>query len=268
MGKLRVILLVIFLVAVACAADNTSPIVTSAASPQIGITADSLASVFGPNISTLDQVAPGPPWPTSFGDVSSVMVTDSANVQRPAQILFISPTQMNIYIPAGLATGPGTVTFPVTGLGPGIGTAALRVAEVNIQKVAPALFSASGTGAGVAAASGVRVVIPTQAQSPVLVYQCDSVEGCQPVPISLDVDTPVYLSFYGTGIRGASSLSNVSVTIGSVMVAPIYAGPQMQTPGLDQVNVPLSLSLRGAGLVNVTVTVDGVTSNAVQIAIQ
>jgi uncharacterized protein (TIGR03437 family) len=77
----------------------------------------------------------------------------------------------------------------------------------------------------------------------------------------------VYLSFYGTGLRGRSALSNVTVTIGTVTVSPIYAGPQPQFPGLDQVNVPLPLSLRGAGIVNVTVTVDGVTSNAVKIEV-
>jgi hypothetical protein len=34
------------------------------------------------------------------------------------------------------------------------------------------------------------------------------------------------------------------------------------------VNVPLSLALHGAGTVDVTVTVNGVTSNAVKIAAQ
>ena len=47
-----------------------------------------------------------------------------------------------------------------------------------------------------------------------------------------------------------------------------YAGPQLQIPGLDQVNVPLPLSLHGSGLVNVVVLVGGVPSNAVQIQIQ
>jgi uncharacterized protein (TIGR03437 family) len=216
----------------------------------------------------MNQVAAGPPWPTGLGDISVVWVEDSANNQKMAQILFISPNQMNIYIPPGMAAGPGTVSFPTTGLGPGVGTAALRVVPVNFQKVAPALFSASGTGTGVAAATAVRVTIPTQIQSPVLVFECNAVDGCRPVAIDPGVDAPVYLSFYGTGIRGASSLSGVSVTIGNTTVQPVYAGPQVQTPGLDQVNVPLPLSLRGAGLVNVTVTVDGVTSNAVQIDIQ
>ena len=48
----------------------------------------------------------------------------------------------------------------------------------------------------------------------------------------------------------------------------LYAGPQPTWPGLDQVNVPLSLALRGKGLVDVVVTADGAASNAVQINIQ
>ena len=58
-----------------------------------------------------------------------------------------------------------------------------------------------------------------------------------------------------------------SSVIDGMSFPALYAGPQPQFPGLDQVNVPLSLSLRGAGVVNVTVTVDGVTSNPVQIDI-
>ena len=60
----------------------------------------------------------------------------------------------------------------------------------------------------------------------------------------------------------------MTVNIGSTSVKATYAGPQTQTPGLDQVNFPLPLSLRGSGIVNVTVTADGVTSNTVQLSIQ
>jgi uncharacterized protein (TIGR03437 family) len=88
------------------------------------------------------------------------------------------------------------------------------------------------------------------------------------VAISLGVDTPIYLSFYGTGIRGASGLANVFATIGGVRVQALYAGAQTQIPGLDQINVPLPLTLRGSGMVDVTVTVDGVKSNTVQIIVQ
>jgi len=76
------------------------------------------------------------------------------------------------------------------------------------------------------------------------------------------------LSFYGTGIRGRSSLAKVTVAIGTITVPALYAGPQPHFPGLDQVNVPLSLWLRGAGEVNVIVTVDGVSSNPVKINVK
>ena len=265
MGSIRVALVFTLLSSAIFAADNSGLTITSAASPQIGIAPDSLASIFGPNISTMTEVAPGPPWPTSLGDITTVNIVDSANQQTQAQILFISPSQMNIYIPPTVAPGPATIQFPTTGLPPGVGTAALRNISTTIQKTAPALFSARGTGEGVAAATAVRVVLPTQIQSPVTVFTCVPVDGCQPVPIDPGVDAPVYLSFYGTGIRGGK---NISVTIGNMKLQPLYAGPQPQTPGLDQVHVQLPLSLHGAGLVTVTLTVDGQTSNPVQLDIQ
>jgi len=85
----------------------------------------------------------------------------------------------------------------------------------------------------------VKVVLPSTEQSPVPVFTCDPSGGCKAVPIAIGVDTPIYLSFYGTGIRGRSSLSNVAVTIGGVSAQVLYAGPQGTYPGLDQVNVGL-----------------------------
>ena len=79
------------------------------------------------------------------------------------------------------------------------------------------------------------------------------------------------MSFYGTVFRGRSSFENVAVTIGNmkmqVTVQAIYAGPQPQIPGLDQLNILLPLTLRGAGVVNVTVSVDGTKSNPVLIQV-
>lgn len=139
-------------------------------------------------------------------------------------------------------------------------------AAAQIQPAAPGLFEINDLG--VAAATAVRVVLPTHLQSPVIVFRCvDTPGSCRLVPIDPGVDAPVYLSFYGTGIGAHSSLDDVTVNIGGVNVTPLYAGPQSQFPGLDQVNVPLPLSLRGAGEVNVTVTVNGVTSNAVKIEV-
>ena len=241
--------------------------VVSSASQGAGVTADSLATVYGTHLASQAISATSLPWPITLGDMPFVTVTDSAGQSQPVPLIYVSPDQMNIWIPAGVAAGPATLTFPVTGLPPGFGTAALRQTPFTVAKVAPALFSADGSGSGVAAATAVRTVIPTQIQSPVTVFQC-AAGRCTAVGIDLGVDAPIYLTLYGTGIRGASALTNVSVTIGTLKIPPTYAGPQMQVPGLDQVNVALPLTLRGAGLANVSVTADGVTSNAVQILIQ
>ena len=96
------------------------------------------------------------------------------------------------------------------------------------------------------------------------VFTCGT-SGCVAVPIDLGIDTPVYLSLFGTGIRNRSSLSNVTVTINGISVPVLYAGPQPEFPGLDQVNVALTLNLRGSGETNVVLVVDGQTANPVTV---
>jgi uncharacterized protein (TIGR03437 family) len=74
------------------------------------------------------------------------------------------------------------------------------------------------------------------------------------------------LVLYGTGVRHYQS--PVTVTIGNQTVAATYAGAQPDFEGLDQINVPLPATLTGSGLVAVSLNVDGLASNLVQIEIQ
>jgi uncharacterized protein (TIGR03437 family) len=245
-------------------ADTNTPIVVSAASPLVGVAPDSLASIYGSELARETASAGNPPWPTSLGGMPGVSLIDSAGRNWTLPLVFASPSQMNVWIPAGVAAGQGKVEFPYTNVPPGV-TAALRIVPVNIRKTAPGVFTMNGEGTGVAAATAIAIAIPTPMQFPVPVFTCDASNACTAVPIDPGIDRPVILSFYGTGIRGASK---VTVTIGSQTFTPTYAGPQPTVPGLDQVNVPLSLNLRGAGLVNVAITADGVSSNAGQIDIQ
>jgi uncharacterized protein (TIGR03437 family) len=136
-----------------------------------------------------------------------------------------------------------------------------------IAPVGPGLFSADGSGRGVAAALAVRASADGT-QVPVAVFQC-GLAGCASVPMDLGASTDILVvELYGTGIRGRSSLSNVVAQVGGVPATVAYAGPQPQFDGLDQVNVYAPRSLAGAGEVPVVLTVDGVTANVVTVNIK
>jgi uncharacterized protein (TIGR03437 family) len=150
--------------------------------------------------------------------------------------------------------------------------------------VAPAIFTADGTGTGVLAADTVTISPVGQFWSPV--FTCTAPGSCAPVSFGLGIDTPIYLALYGTGIRGWTTAGtpdfycsgthggtcggpplNPTVQIGNQSFPVSYAGPQPSIPGLDQVNVLVPLTLRGAGLVNVSFTAAGTTSNLGRILI-
>ena len=126
----------------------------------------------------------------------------------------------------------------------------------------------SGNGSGLAAATAIRVNAgnPTL-QSPVTLFDCSS-SPCKALPIDVGIDTPVYLTLYGTGIRNRSSLDNVLVTINGISVRVLYAGPQPTFAGLDQINVPLKLDLRGSGVANVVLKVDQHQANTVTVDVR
>ena len=230
--------------------------IQSAAAPSSAIAPDSLASLYGQNLASATAQAGSLPLPISLGG-ATLAVTDSAGVQRNAPLLYVSPGQINFLVPDNVASG--TATFEVGG------DTMAQSFTAAVKPVAPTLFSMSGTGSGVAAALAVAVQVGNgQVQVPVPVFQCGST-GCVSVPLALGVDLPVYVSFYGTGIRNRSSLANVAVTINGVSLPVLYAGPAANYVGLDQVNVGLPLSLRGSGEANVVLTIDGQTSNAVTI---
>ena len=219
---------------------GASPVSSSAASSN-AVAPSSLASIYG----------------ASFPANPSVTVTDAAGVSRPASVNFSNASQVNFLVPD--ATSAGTASFNVAG----------QTFSGLVQPIAPALFSASGTGTGVAAATAIQVQVANpQLRGNLPVFQCSAAQGCVSVPLLLGIDTPIYVTLYGTGIRGRTSLSNVHVTISGIPVPVLYAGAQPSFPGLDQVNVALPLNLRGFGESNVVLTVDGQVSNTVTLQVR
>ena len=233
--------------------------VTSSASASIGVAAGSLASVYGQNLAAATAQAQTLPLPASLGG-ASVVLTDATGARRGASLLYAAPGQVNFVVPDAAASGLASVAVAAGGV--------TQTFPVTVQPVAPALFSMSGRGTGVAAALATTVPQANpQAQSVAPAFQCGA-SGCTSVPIALGTDHAVYVSFYGTGIRNRSALSNVTVTIGGTAAAVQYAGAAPGFIGLDQVNVLVPLALGGRGEVNAVVTVDGAISNEVTVNVR
>jgi len=218
------------------------------------IAPESIAVAYGQNLASATASAASTTLPTTLGGIS-VMVNDSAGVARLAGLFFVSPGQIDYEVPAGTAPGMATVTI------------GKNVSAAFIAPVGPGLFSADGTGKGVAAAFAVRVSA-NGAQVPVPVFQCGG-SGCSAVPMDLGAPADILVvELYGTGVRGRSSLANTVATIGGMPATVAYAGPQTQFAGLDQINLYVPRSLAAAGEVPVVLTVDGITANVVTVNIR
>jgi uncharacterized protein (TIGR03437 family) len=231
----------------------------SSAAAVYSAAADSLASIYGSGLASSTAQAMSLPLSTTLGGVT-VNVTDSMGAMRNAPLLYVSPGQINFQLPDGSAAGVAAISVA--------NGSAMQIFQAAIQSVSPSLFSMNGAGTGVAAATAINVAASNpNTQTPVTVFQC-SASGCVAAPIALNSNSTVYLSLYGTGIRNRTSLQNVTVAVNGISVPVLYAGPAPNFVGLDQVNISLPIALQGAGLTNVTVTVDGQTSNAVTIDLQ
>ena len=225
----------------------------SAASGTAIVTPGSLATIYLPTSATATERAAAPPWSTRLGSIG-LEIRDKAGAAHLAPLLYVSPSQINFQVPPGTGLGEATLTL-VAERGP------TPAGGMQVDAVAPALFLVNS---GVPAALAVRVASDGQ-QTPVPVFMCPSFPGatCGPARIPLPpTGDPTYLSFFGTGFRGANPV-NVICTINGVRVPVEYAGPQ-GTPGLDQINIRLLPGVRGQPpffLGIVTISIDGVPAN-------
>jgi uncharacterized protein (TIGR03437 family) len=163
------------------------------------IAPDSFGEIFGSNLGSQTITPSSLPLPWQLGGLTLIL-TDAAGKSTPLLLSYVSPTQINFFVPAVVATGAATLV---------ITNAAARTTTVSVSvaAVSPALFSSDGTGKGPVAGQALRV-------------------GDQ-----------IYLALYGTGFRNAK---NISVTVGGAPGQILYRGSQGQFPGLDQLNLSVS----------------------------
>ena len=248
-------------------AEVPPPVVSSVlngASYSASLAPGSVAVILGADLSSYESPAialpRSAPLPTSLLG-TLVIVTDASEsgaTRREAGLYSVSPTEIRFQVPEDAPTSQVTVTVVHEG-------ALSEPATVQVSPVAPGLFSANGDGLGVAAATAVRVA-RDGTRTPLEVYRYDP-DQKRYVAVPLDVRatfSPVYLTLYGTGLRGGERQASVKIRGRHVTVES--AGPASGFPGVDELVVgPIPRSIRRRE-VDVVALVDGQMSNAVTIA--
>lgn len=255
-------------VAVYSGDNNFRPSVSAALTPLVAVNAasylanafapDEIVTLFGSNLAADTASSTATPTASLVGTV--VNVTDSAGSNHPANLLFVSPAQASFVMPADLAPGPAVVTISNDS------RAALSVG-VTAAAIAPGIFTMNGSGHGPPAGQIIRVHPDGTQEAPQGVAVLDKAQN-QWVPSPVDLGASgdsVYLVLYGTGFRHYNAAP--VCTIGGQQLAVAFAGAQ-GAPGLDQVNVLVPASLRGAGQVELSLSVDGTASNPVTLVFQ
>ena len=214
------------------------------------VAAGTILSLFGSNLATGTLAAATLPLPT---DLSGAQVKVNGIA---APLYYVSPGQINFQLPSELS---GTSVTVVPSLNSVDGPPVI----VELLAAAPGLFSRSsdGTGSGVILKSDFSVVStsnPAARGSAILIYGTGF--GATAPAVASGQIAP--------GDPGlAKLLATPSVTIGGLPAQVSFAGLAPGFVGLFQINavIPAGIS---AGNADVSVTINGVASNAVIVAVQ
>jgi uncharacterized protein (TIGR03437 family) len=233
-------------------------IVSAASLRSSPLAQDSEASAFGSDLASEAEYPEPGERPTILGG-TTVSVQDSTGVSRLARLSFVSPKQVSFTIPPATQTGTAKVTVAMN-------TGARASTSIQVAHIAPGVFTLDGTGQGLATTTAVRVDSDGR-RTGVFTFDCIGDEACRALPIDISRGS-VIVSFFGTGVRGRSSLANVSCKIGGLDAVVIFAGVQYNSAGPDRLDVLLPLGLKGRGDVTVVFTIDGQSTNPVTIRVQ
>lgn len=242
--------------------------VVSAASFSDGALApDSIAAAFGQGLATAtataqdtDAAMPGVQLPKTLAG-TTVKVNGIA-----APLMFVSPQQINFVIPAEVAPGSGAQDLAAIEVTAGDGS--VTAGQVHIANIAPAIFTADGTGSGVPAAYLVRVK-PDQQQviEPLVTRDATGALIARSIDLGSEQER-VFLILYLSGIRRAPDLDrdgnsneSVRVLLNGYEVTPSFAGRHSEYAGLDQINCEIPRSFLGNQKLTVRITTAATTTN-------
>jgi uncharacterized protein (TIGR03437 family) len=262
---------------------NSITVLTHVSKPPLAVVASivksgmvapgTLASAYGSGFTARAESAPSGSSAFALGGIS-VEITDAAGSRSLAPLFSVSPAQIDFQIPSAAVSGNATLRIR------GNDGSLSEPVDFRIAPSAPAMFITdfgerlgfwySVLGYLPPAATAVRIEADG-GQTVLPIYSCEdrsAVYTCLLSPIAL-AGRPVYLTLYGTGIRGRSSLDAVRCQIGDVSLPVEYAGPAgAGMAGLDQVNVRLTPAVSAHNNPQfLTLIVDGQATNSGSILI-
>jgi len=223
----------------------------SAASYQPVVAPNSLASLFGSGYSGVTasaQLDANGQLPATLGGVT--VQINGVN----APLLFVSPLQINLLVPAGTDIGAAGVIVQTSTPGKQIQY------TMQVRNAAPALFSRDASGRG----PGAILNAATFTGQPFLVE----------TPENAGSDKRTRLAVFATGLRYAGNAvrdpAKVNVagqvqardSLGNAYIVE-YAGPAPGFFGLDQINLLVPAAADGAGDVSLIITAENAASNTV-----
>ncbi|HEX4947799.1 MAG TPA: DUF5666 domain-containing protein [Blastocatellia bacterium] len=229
---------------------------------------EAIIASFGSNLATTTANATSLPLPTSLAGIS--VLVDG----KPAQLFFVSPTQINYLVPASASLGVAKVEVVRV-------DRVLAQGAITLPGVSPSFFTANSDGKGVPAGYVTRVKADHSMSNEQINRYDDSQRKFVATPIVKKSGESLFLILYGTGFRTAPDADgnsangvaeNVEVTIGGVKAEVSYAGLSGFV-GVEQINIKLPSDVPTGANVTVMVKVnDGqgnvIRTNETTIAIQ
>ena len=220
---------------------------THSASYATRVARGGMATLFGENLATSSQGAASIPLPTMLG-TTQVKINGVA-----VGLFYVGSGQINFIVPESTAIGDARVEVMV-------GDKVSPPFTMTVHDVAPGLFTATANGKG--AGVGLQTFDGVQYQQ---------ITNPDATARAVDAGTrekPSYLVLFGTGWRNVLSKSDARVTIAGYDAPVEYAGKQGYYIGLDQLNLKVPYVLRGAGEVELVLTVSGIEANRVKVKLQ
>jgi len=219
--------------------------------PEAAVAPGSIAAIFGVSL-TPGQVIVGPTDPLAQ-TLGGVVVTVA---DRILPLLFVSPTQVNAQLPPDLPEGDYTLTISATGQPDVTG-------NFTVARNAPGLFT-WGVDSRPFALALHQDGTPITPDAPAIQGETVTIYGTGFGP----TQQPLIAGFLLSSGAPNPLVDNITIQLGDFQPAPAFAGASTQYIGMEIVKFQITPDLPSATTLNLTVTLNGQTSNTVQLPLQ